>query len=60
MPGSVPAPLNKHREPEIPYVLKSGEAVFRAREAQGARLGESTPTSQISHPVSRIPCHAQN
>lgn len=65
----VPTPLNKYREPDISYVLKSGEAIapYLGSEIQdtgsenneGGRLSptaatsESDPASRISNPVSR-------
>jgi len=53
----VPTPLDKHREPDISYVLKSGEAIaphlgYGIRDA-GSGISESTPASRIAHPESR-------
>jgi UDP-N-acetyl-D-glucosamine dehydrogenase len=59
----VPTPLNKHREPDISYVLKSGKAIapYLAQQdgrERGARSGESSipqaPSSKLHAPRPKL------
>ena len=45
----VPTPLNKYREPDISYVLKSGEAIAPYLAQQGAQSSSSEFESETSH-----------
>lgn len=45
----VPTPLNKYREPDISYVLKSGEAIAPYLAQQGVQSSSSELESETSH-----------
>ncbi len=45
----VPTPLNKYREPDISYVLKSGEAIAPYLAQQGVQSSSSEFESETSH-----------
>lgn len=59
----VPTPLNQHREPDISYVLKSGEAIasyLGCGIRDPGRIRDPLHRSQPPNLESRIPNHAQN